>query len=119
MSSSANRTPHSASRMTQRSTINLRHCFTGQSYHIVPEVQIIQEPVLSKCLHHEAAAEFGFEPGAFRRHDLAGVGDGHELGDGGGEHAEGDGGVAAVHALFELGGAADAADEFDAFAGAG
>lgn len=53
------------------------------------------------------------------RHDLAGVGDGHELIDRGGVHGEGDGELAAVHQLFQLGCATNAADEVDALAGAG
>ena len=50
---------------------------------------------------------------------MVGVGDGHELFDGDGEHGEGDSEVPAVDEFFEFGGAADAADEVDAFAGAG
>ena len=70
-------------------------------------------------MDEEAGAEFGFEPGALGGHDLVGVGDGHELFDGDGEHGEGDSEVPAVDEFFEFGGAADAADEVDAFAGAG
>lgn len=70
-------------------------------------------------MDEEAGAEFGFEPGAFWGHDLVGVGDGHELFDGDWEHGEGDSEVPAVDEFFEFGGAADTADEVDAFAGAG
>src|SRR5262249_4543191 len=58
-----------------------------------------------------------FEPRAFWRHDAAGIGDGHEIFDPGREHRESTG-SAVVHQLLQFSGAADAADEADALAGA-
>jgi hypothetical protein len=43
----------------------------------------------SRKVHEEPVAQFGFEPGGLRWHDLAGVGDGHEFTDRCGVHAEG------------------------------
>lgn len=45
----------------------------------------------SERLDDETGAEFWFEPCAFGRHDLAGVGDVHELVDGDREEGEGEG----------------------------
>lgn len=67
----------------------------------------------------EAVAELGFEPGALGRHDAAVVRDGHEVIEVGGMEGEGAGELALADQAFEFGGAADAADELDAFAGAG
>lgn len=74
---------------------------------------------LLEGVDEETGAEFGFEPGALRGHDLAGVGDGHELVDSGRIHGKSDCGFAGIDELDEFAGAADAADEIDALAGAG
>lgn len=66
-----------------------------------------------------AIAELGFEPGAFGRHDAAGVGDSHEVFDAGGIHGKGAGELAAVDHSLQFGCAPDSAHEVDAFAGAG
>lgn len=70
-------------------------------------------------MDEEAAAQFWFKPGAFWGHDLACIGDVHELLDGGWVHGEGDGAFARFDALFEFVGTADSADEVDPLAGAG
>ena len=73
---------------------------------------------LLESVDKESGTQLRLEPGALWRHDLAGVGDVHELLDGGGEHGEGDGGFAGIHELDEFARAADAADEVNALAGA-
>src|SRR6185436_13991325 len=55
--------------------------------------------------------ELGFEPGAFGRHDTAGVGDTHEILNAGWEHTEGAGEFAAVDPFDQLVGAPNPTDE--------
>lgn len=68
-------------------------------------------------MNKESASKLGLKPSALWRHDLACVGDVHELLDSGWEHGEGHCGFAGVDAFFEFLGAANAADEVDSFAG--
>ena len=42
--------------------------------------------ISSEIVGNQTVAEFGFKPGGFGRHDLAGIGDRHQLIDGRGEH---------------------------------
>ena len=72
----------------------------------------------SERVDEQPRTQFRFEPSAFRGHDLAGVSDIHQLAHGHGVQGEGDGGVTGVDLLAEVIGAADTADEADAFAGA-
>src|SRR4051812_19797333 len=63
-------------------------------------------------------AQLRLEPGAFGRHDSAGIGDGHKVFDACGEHGKGAGVIAVIDYLFQLRRPANAADEVDALAGA-
>src|SRR6266545_1138705 len=63
-------------------------------------------------------AQLRLEPGAFGRHNPAGIRDGHQVFDTGRKHRKSAGIFAAVHQFFQLGDAANAADEVDALAGA-
>ena len=65
----------------------------------------------------EAGAEFGLEPGGLGGHDVAGVGDVHELLHGYGVEGEGECHFAGVDAATEFVEAADASYEVDAFVG--
>ena len=66
-----------------------------------------------QCMHQESTAEFGFEPCAFRRHDLTGIGDRHELVKRRRNHRDPDGPVSWDAQSFEFRCAADAAHEVD------
>src|SRR5262245_41050244 len=61
--------------------------------------------------------ELGLEPGAFGRHNAAGIRNSHKVLDAGREHGKCAGVIAAVDKFFQLGGAANAANEIDALAG--
>ncbi len=58
------------------------------------------------------------EPGAFRRHDSPGIGDGHEVLDTRGEQRKRAGILAGVHNFFQLSCAANPANETEPLAGA-
>ena len=72
----------------------------------------------SDLVAEHGVAQFGFEPGAFGRHDAAGIGNVHQVFDAGRKHGKGAGKFAAIDELFQFRRAANAADEGDAFAGA-
>ena len=61
-------------------------------------------------------AELRLEPGAFRRHDSARIGDAHQILDARREHRERAGIFAAVHELFQFRRPANAADKIYFFA---
>src|SRR6266446_6982717 len=61
----------------------------------------------------EPARELRLEPGALRRHDVAGVRDGHELVDGRRVQRDRQGRLSGVDAGLELAGAPQATDEVD------
>src|SRR5437868_4958967 len=62
-----------------------------------------------------AVGELRLEPRRFRRHDLAGVGDLHQIGNGCGVEGESSGGITRGDTAGELAEAAAAANEVDAF----
>lgn len=76
----------------------------------------MHDEFLHELVDEHAGEKLWFEPGAFRRHDLAGVGDGDEIIHAGRAHRERNGG-AGIDAALELGETADAADKVDAFVG--
>ena len=65
-------------------------------------------------MNQQAVAELGFKPGALGRHNLASVGDVHELIEGGRIHGKGAGAFTAIDALHEFAETTDATDKVDA-----
>ena len=67
-------------------------------------------------MDEQPGAELRFEPCAFRRHDLTGIRDIHELPHGDGVHGKSDGRAFRIDLRAQVIRAADAADKIDAFA---
>ena len=75
--------------------------------------------ILVEHMRPQSIGQFGLEPSRFWRHDLFGIGNCHQIFQAGREQREGDGHFAAVDPPFELGQAANAADEVDALIASG
>ena len=73
---------------------------------------------ISKHVTKHGVAQFRFKPGAFGRHDPAGVGDGHQVLHPGGEEGEGARVFFRFDKFLQFRRPADAADKMDALAGA-
>ena len=69
-------------------------------------------------MRDQSVAQFGFKPGRFRRHDLSGISDCHELLHCDRRHGKSNCIFAGVDQFFQFSSSSDAADEVDVFAGA-
>ena len=69
-------------------------------------------------MRQQSVGEFGFEPGGFRRHHLAAIGNGHQVGHLRCVHGEGDRHFAAINSALQFCEAADATNEIDPFVAA-
>src|SRR5690606_18812893 len=72
---------------------------------------------LINFMHHQSAAQFGFEPGGFRRHYISGIGDVDELLHGNRVEGEGNLHFPAVYPPFQFTKAANATHEIDSLVG--